>query len=1073
MGQERSAEARTSASWAVLAGAAVASAQTLAWAAVAAPPLGRPTGFDPVPLAALALSMALGAGSAPLPAGLLGRLLPAAVAAAGGGTAWVAAPQLAALPVFGPASLVGRFMLALLAVGPAGYFCAARLRTGSGVPFWSGCAALVMLFSLVGDAVPPLIWLAGAPLLWLLVEPPARAPAGSRAGSWSATLVPAVVTGFLAVAVAAWGRFLVLALLGAPSPARGPLLPLTLGALAGILALRWLTRGGLRPTPSGLVPSALLAAAVVSLWGSLAAGWLVETALGLQDSGWPPEAALLPAALVLAPLALLGVAGLGGVDSGAGAPPVRAMALGLAAGLTLEGAVLAPLLGPGRLLRFSVPALALGAALPGLLSRRPAAPLRWRLVAVAAAAGLSLAALPEGPVRTRMLAAGVPWQPEAFLVDGRPALADRLGLLRVLRHEPAGAGLLVVRRASGQPEELAWQGWGLARADPVERACAAAGGALAALLHPAPGRALLLGDDGGGAAVGLLAVAPDLELIRTRRAPGRLELTGEVAAVPPATETGDGSGEGGLDLILIQPLPPQATGSGLAWSQDALARARGTLSPGGVVALAVPVEGLSQAGFRRMVATFTRVFPAASLWFDGQGLLLAGGAEPVPVDLAGFERRFRAAMPSLLDCGLARPADLLGRLVAHGAGLADLAAGAAPERARAPRLGLEARRRPGEAVSFLADLRVAPAAAVGLLRPLSPGESAALHADLTPVSQATQHLLIVRGLAATDLQAAVEHAQAAVALRPGDRLASRTLASLAAEAAGGALIHGQAEEALAWAEQAVDLDPTQLAHHLRLYSLLEQAGRSSLAQRRLSDMAVRFPDAYPVLLAQAWRRLDQGDVNAADAFLQRAGATGYETFELPLGLARVALARRQDALAGEHLARALAIGPDPGQVLAQLGAGLLESDPQRAAAYLRRARDMGRDAADVNGPLGRLALQDGDPQAAIPLLEKAVGQVPLASVQQARLRLDLGSSLLLASRAGEAIPHLEEAARLAPGEPIIRLNLAAALAREGRREDARRQLERIGDRLEGNPVLQRLRRDLGMGGAEAPAPDGT
>jgi tetratricopeptide (TPR) repeat protein len=217
-----------------------------------------------------------------------------------------------------------------------------------------------------------------------------------------------------------------------------------------------------------------------------------------------------------------------------------------------------------------------------------------------------------------------------------------------------------------------------------------------------------------------------------------------------------------------------------------------------------------------------------------------------------------------------------------------------------------------------------------------------------------------------------------------------------------------------------------------------------------------------VLLAQAWRRLEQGDVNAADAFLQRAASTGYETFELAVGQARVALARAQEALAASHLARALALGPDRGLVLAYLGAGLMESDPQRAAGYLHRARDLGRDAADVNGPLGSLALQRGDAAAAIPLLEKAIGQIPQESIQQARLRLDLGSSLLLTGRAAEAIFHLEAAARLAPGEALIRLNLAAALALEGRKEEARLQLERIGERLADNPVLRRLREELGV-----------
>jgi tetratricopeptide (TPR) repeat protein len=402
--------------------------------------------------------------------------------------------------------------------------------------------------------------------------------------------------------------------------------------------------------------------------------------------------------------------------------------------------------------------------------------------------------------------------------------------------------------------------------------------------------------------------------------------------------------------------------------------------------------------------------------------------------------------------------------------MATLAEGTEPERVRRPRLVDDVHRdsqdgaRGGDAL--LARLAVLPADVLAFFPDLDAGQREALLAEITPAAEAMSRLLKSRGLAGTDLQTALEHGQAAYALRREDRLVRSWLATLSFRAATARAERGFLEESLGWAERAVELDPNRVDHHLALYDLLQHVGRGPAAQRRLNEMAIRFPGSYPVHLIQARRRLEQGDVNAGEALLRRAAETGYETADLALGFAQVAFARGQMERGREMLSRALGLGMDPALVLGDMGGRLLDSRPEMAVEFLRRARDLGNDGAEVTGPLGQQALRDGDYQRAISLLDAAVSHQP----SNARLRLDLGSALLLAGRSAEAVSHLQEATRLAPGDPLVRLNLAAALAREGRREEAREQVEKIGDRLRDNPVLLRLRRDLGLAEpATAPA----
>jgi predicted Zn-dependent protease len=147
---------------------------------------------------------------------------------------------------------------------------------------------------------------------------------------------------------------------------------------------------------------------------------------------------------------------------------------------------------------------------------------------------------------------------------------------------------------------------------------------------------------------------------------------------------------------------------------------------------------------------------------------------------------------------------------------------------------------------------------------------------------------------------------------------------------------------------------------------------------------------------------------------------------------------------------------DEALALADIGGSLVASQSALARTYLSAALDLGNRRVEVLGPLGQLAREQGDYGPAIDLFTEAVAAAP----ERARLRLELGSTLLVAGRSSEALKHLRRAEELAPGDAIIRLNLAVALVKEGRMDEARRHLDAMGERLVDNPVYQNLLRRL-------------
>jgi Tfp pilus assembly protein PilF len=1017
--------------------------------------------------------LALGAWVAGLLAGMLGvrrvaRVWQAAVLCLGPLLALAAAGLLLAAP---GGSITGQglqVVLALLALGPGAFLAGQFLRREDGRPLvllGGGMAGALLLAAAV-----PGPWTVGAaffigPLAvaaLLLRRPVAKVPPASDdeqgpANPWD-MLASAAGAALVVLALVAWSQVLLL-LCGGWLPVRLLLPGLTIaGATLGALI-------GRRSTHLALPAMALSAAAMINL---LVAGLVPHlAALSLRvaiGSAGPAGAAALVALLTLFPLALLVGLAWASARTSPGDRPV-ALAAGALLGLVTATLLLGPVLGPARLLVFAAAALPLGLALPAVLNCAGIGATLRRVVLPVLLVAASLAGFFLHPAPDRLLAAGIGWNPRSFLYQDRSAapeqirlaLPEILGEQRLLTWWAGPQGLVARRETATSGAGLTWMGWSLGRLE--DRPAAAVAAALPALFAGGEGGdAAVVGDRAGLLADALVAVRPELELVRYELLSRPGDAASPAAGRPEPQGVSAWVAGGPYDVIVVQPLPPAVAASGLAWSRPAFARLRQALTDQGVAALRLGAAGLGAAGFRQVVATFLAEFPTASLWFDGQGLVLLGPRTPRQMDLIVLERRFRQAAPALRSAGVHRLADLLARHVMPASALAQLAQGVPVESRFWPRLVWQAAGT-GDAGGW-SELLPSPAMVAVDLDRLIPGltsdERQTLEKDLERSGQVTRWWLEMLFLAESDLAAALASGQAALALQPENEGVQRGMAPIAYRAGVEALAAGLMPDARVLAELAVDLDAEQVLHHLLLYDVTLRTRPAAASRRRLQNLARRFPESYPVLLVLARHRLDLGEVNAAEAFLQRAVDTGFDSAALHLGWARVAFARGQVAAAQRQVHRALAMAPDAALVLADLGGSLVATDSEQAANFLRQALQMGTPSAAVTGPLGGLALRAGDYQEAIDLLTAAVEEVP----GRARFRLDLGSALLGAGRTAEAVPQLIAARELEPENSMMRLNLAAALVREGRHAEARIELEQVGNDLQGNPVYLRLRQEL-------------
>lgn len=95
------------------------------------------------------------------------------------------------------------------------------------------------------------------------------------------------------------------------------------------------------------------------------------------------------------------------------------------------------------------------------------------------------------------------------------------------------------------------------------------------------------------------------------------------------------------DIIISEPSNPWMAGVSGVFSLEYYETCRASLRPGGLMAQWVQIYETDDETLRTVLATFTSVFPFASVWQTLPGdLMLVGSVAPLRVDLAAMQRRF-------------------------------------------------------------------------------------------------------------------------------------------------------------------------------------------------------------------------------------------------------------------------------------------------------------------------------------------------------------------------------------------------------------------------------------------------
>jgi tetratricopeptide (TPR) repeat protein len=313
--------------------------------------------------------------------------------------------------------------------------------------------------------------------------------------------------------------------------------------------------------------------------------------------------------------------------------------------------------------------------------------------------------------------------------------------------------------------------------------------------------------------------------------------------------------------------------------------------------------------------------------------------------------------------------------------------------------------------------------------------------------------------------------------------------------------HGQREESVETAREAVRLDPESVITRLRLGTLLHLSGRNQEAVEHLRLAAERAPDAVEARHAAGRAYLAVGDARQALLHLSAAVrlAPDVAGLHVLLGVALHQAGAMTEALEAYRRASEL----DPRSAEPHLKAGLTlghMGETHAAIAAFERALDLDPECHAARGErlaaiallehglppdairilhhcLGKLAEQ-GDRMAIQAILSRPavwdIGDVGLryeyvklllqgGELAEARDRLreirashpdssillgDLGLVELRLGNAAAALPCLEKALEDDPESFVLRINLARAYRALGREEDARRTAEEAIERTE-------------------------
>ncbi len=101
-----------------------------------------------------------------------------------------------------------------------------------------------------------------------------------------------------------------------------------------------------------------------------------------------------------------------------------------------------------------------------------------------------------------------------------------------------------------------------------------------------------------------------------------------------------------FDIITSDPIHPYVKGAATLYTEEYFQQVREHLNPGGLVTQWVPLYESNVDTVKSEIATFFRVFPHATVWFntkggDGYDVVLLGSLEPLEVDMRAVTQRMQ------------------------------------------------------------------------------------------------------------------------------------------------------------------------------------------------------------------------------------------------------------------------------------------------------------------------------------------------------------------------------------------------------------------------------------------------
>ena len=280
-----------------------------------------------------------------------------------------------------------------------------------------------------------------------------------------------------------------------------------------------------------------------------------------------------------------------------------------------------------------------------------------------------------------------------------------------------------------------------------------------------------------------------------------------------------------------------------------------------------------------------------------------------------------------------------------------------------------------------------------------------------------------------DRQAAIDAAAALIEAHPEMMNARRLVVDghLRAEAFATAL-------ALIDAGLAVEPDRFEL-YQMRL-GTLEALGRDAAITAQLEEMVDRFPEEEAVPRTLARWYVEQGDLDAAEAFLRARAEAAPEDLDRQTALARFLDTHRGYEAVTAELTRLVEAGGENATTFRAMRANLTfeagfeaeaVADLQELLAGLPEAEARGSLADEVRVDLARMQALTGAEDAARDLVARVLDNDP---TQTAALKLRAAWQIE-DDRVEDAIVNLRAALREAPRDPQIMTLLAAAHERAG------------------------------------------